>query len=205
MNEITYDENSDDDSFERVVEVTNSESQKKKLEFVKTTRGGQKLPWKGYFYNCESCNKTAPPNEKNYWKCERTGSKNRPKCGGRAYTINFYEPVVVSVDHNHEPEPERLACLKVVNQCKSKAVIQPNDNPRSIINACQTELDEESSRAMTRQANLVIIIHLARNTKPENQMNANDIEDIVTMLPEQLKYSYRNELFLLGTFVVWYF
>ena len=53
--------------------------------------------------------------------------------------------------------------------------------------------------------NLVIIIHLARNTKPENQMNANDIEDIVTMLPEQLKYSYRNELFLLGTFVVWYF
>ncbi len=70
--------------------------------------------------------------------------------------------MVVAVAHNHEPEPEKLKCYKVIDDCKATAILRPNDNPRSIIRSSQTFLDEESSRQIVRPENLVKRIHRTR-------------------------------------------
>ncbi len=61
-------------------------------------------------------------------------------------------------DHNHEPTPEKLPCLQSVDEIKYRAEFT-NDNPRTIINRCQTKIDEESSKFMVRAANLTQMVH----------------------------------------------
>jgi hypothetical protein len=61
------------------------------------------------------------PYNKVYWKCERTGNQTTPKCNCRAYSIDYYEPVTLSVNHNHEPMPEKVKCLDVIKKIKDTA------------------------------------------------------------------------------------
>ena len=129
--------------------------------------------------------------------CYIRNDKSVSKCAGRAYSINYYEPVTLTVIHNHEAEPEKLACFQVIDNIKNRAR-NTNDNPSTIIKSCQTVLDDESSVYMTRNINLTQMVHRVRNDKPEFKNNPNTIEEVGTSLPQTLKYSYRNELFYLG-------
>ena len=189
---INYSSDSD------VSQDVEAETTNKKLILTKTQRGCPKLYHNGYFYTIDGCSKRqVGPYEKVYWKCERTGSKSVPKCFGRAFSIYYYEPVVVSVLHNHESNPEKLPCLQTVEEIKKRAEIS-NDNPRTIINTCQIGINEESSKDMIRNINLTQMIHRIRNKRPEYQANANNIMEIGSTIPPTLKITYRNEPFYLG-------
>ena len=93
---------------------------------------------------------------------------------GRAFTIGLFEPVEITVDHNHEPTPEKLPCLQSVDEIKYRAQFT-NENPRTIINGCQTKIDEESSKYMVRSTNLAQMVHRKRNERPEFQDNASNV------------------------------
>ena len=194
---IQYSSEDSDDEKEDGNQEQNA-TERTELTLIETQRRCRKLYHEGYFYTIDGASKKAVgPKERLYWKCERTGSKSVPKCPGRAYSISLYEPVIITVLHNHESNPAKLACLQAVVAIKNKAK-SSNDNPRSIIASCQTKLDEESSKEMIRSKNLTQMIHRIRNQRPEYQVNAATIADISSTIPPTLKVSYRDELFYFG-------
>ena len=79
-----------------------------------------------------------------------------------------------------------------------------------IIATSQTNIDEESSKEMIRNKNLMIrnknsqqdSQHRIRNQRPDYQENASNIDEINSMIPPTLKMSYRDELFYLGNYLV---
>jgi hypothetical protein len=103
---LQYNEDEDDVSLDE-------EARANPIVLVKSQKGGRKMFCSGYFYTVES-DVGDPPNKRIAWKCERTGNKTQAKCSGRAYTTKLFEPVNVTQEHNHEPEPERLACHEVI-------------------------------------------------------------------------------------------
>ena len=151
---VQYDDDNNsesDDSADNNFEVEDTVA--KALVIVKTQRDKHKLYYGGYFYTIEN-DVGVPPNNKITWKCERTGNQRTVRCSGRAYSINFYEPVLETIEHNHEPEPEKLKCLQAIDRIKIKATIT-NDNPRSIIKQCETCLDDESAVKMKGHKNYI--------------------------------------------------
>ena len=193
---IQYDENDDDFSEEEISDLRQESSGIKPIILVKTQKNGRKMFHEGYFYTVET-DVGDPPNNRIAWKCERTGNKTNVKCGGRAYTTNHYEPVTVTKQHNHEPEPERLACHEVIDLLKQQAVIT-NDNPRSLIKRAQTGLTDESSSKMRRHRNLTAMINRKRNKKADHGLNALSIAE--TEVPELLKVTYKDQKFYYGKY-----
>ena len=192
---------SDTDEIEDDDEVGNDqithETLKNKLTLVKTQRGRDKLCHSGFYYTVDKISADPPPFNKIFWKCERTGNKTIPKCPGRVYSINYYEPITVTVVHNHEPVPEKLNCLVAIDKIKQKA-LDSNENPRSIIRASQTNVDEEAAVIMVRQKNLTQMINRIRNSKIDHGQNPSCMEDVSESIAPSLKQTYRNEMFYLG-------
>ena len=162
---------------------------------MKTQRGKRKLCYAGYYYTVEK-DVGEPPNNKITWKCERTGNKTTVKCSGRAYSINHYEPVLETVNHNHEPEPEKTKCYQIVDLIKDHAA-STNDNPRSIIKKNEIELDDESAAKMVRHHNLRQIINRTRSKRADYGPNATSIEEIEC--PDALKVTYKGDKFYFGS------
>ena len=129
-----------------------------KINITKTNRNSKKLCHEGFYYTLDRETEV-----KMQWKCERTGSKNIPKCHGRVHTLINSGPVIVITEHNnHLPILEREDCLKSLASMLEKANIS-SDNPKSIMKRHQFDLNIESAPYMFRASSIRQRIQRIRN------------------------------------------
>ena len=108
--------------------------------------------------------------------------------------IGFLQPVTVSVEHNHEPEPDKEEVLKCVGRIIKRAYLT-NENPRTIIKECLELLSSESAMQMPRMNALTQRIIRIRKKKIAHGPNPTTRAEID--IPEALKKTIRNALFFI--------
>ena len=95
----------------------------------------------------------------------------------------------------HVPDPALMEVFITENEIKSRAQ-NTRDQPRSIIKNSQIGLSKEASAKMKRAAALRAFINRIRSDKPTYGTNPTSLKGI--SIPDTLRYTYSNELFLLA-------
>lgn len=105
------------------------------IKIVKTSRGGEKLCYRGFHYIVDR--KT---NKKTYWICEQRKSNN---CSGRVISSVSQENAIEAREtkiHSHVPDPVRSEVLSVLNTIQSQSTLSI-DKPENIVRGVKRKID----------------------------------------------------------------
>ena len=173
------------------------------LKFKTTTKGGRKLLCDGYSYVRDRGDYNLTQRKCNFSArvARENGKLISVYCPGRCHTINDRQLKIVTahqslvVNRIHLPDPALPECFEALESTKEMAK-NTTENPRTIIKKSQLSFSEEAASKMTRQVNIRFMIKRIRSHKPTYGPNPATMADLV--VPDPLKYTYNNELFLLA-------
>ena len=106
------------------------------MEFITSTKGSQKLCYNGYIY----IKNKLLTNGNTYWECAERRSGNGCKAKMRLDPTN--EIINAANEHTHEPDPERIAVIKVRAGMK-RAAKETDSSTNNILTRNLRGLDQE--------------------------------------------------------------
>jgi hypothetical protein len=176
---------SSEDEVGKPLTLINSTKKNSKGEF------GKKLCYEGYYYVVDRDYVKLKNINKVQWKCERVvTTKTTARCGGRVTSKGYNEPVIVTTDHNHIPEPKKKGKLEHLNNIKDLA-FKTRDVPRSIIRSASMKLDNAISSLIPSNDALLSTVKRVRKEKAGYGLNPTCLEEI--NVPDELRYTIVEE------------
>jgi hypothetical protein len=191
-----YDEteyHNEDESF-KSNEPINSSSTIISLNITLTSRGNPKSYENGFYYTISRDNGEIKNVSANIeWKCQyATNTQRNAKCPGRATSKGMFQPLNITREHNHLPEPEKQVKYETTAKAKEAAKIS-GEKPKTIIENVYSQARTSAGADLVRPENLRHMIKRLRKSdvKTGHWESVHDIE-----LIEELTKTIENELFL---------
>ena len=106
-------------------------------EFVKSSKGGEKLICQGFIYRHKHNLKSGAK----YWECDKHRSD---QCKGACKTVSAGDKTLVEAiaDHNHLPTPDVATKLRLKGQMRTQALAQPTASVSNLAAASLQTVDK---------------------------------------------------------------
>lgn len=137
----------------------------------KSSKGGLKLSVNGYIYN-----KNREVKNKVYWICERRGEK----CMCRAITtinmeMQLHTVIKCDENHNHDPEPARLAVASIIDKIKSDSYQNTGKKTCQILQTAKSSSDELILSELPSTSALRQVVYREKKKGKPNVIEPTDI------------------------------